>query len=182
MPTTTSSMSPPLAVDDGIDLPTFYRQYFVPLARLAAMVVGEHAPDVVQDVFLAVHRRSYRFASWEPTRLLAYVRRAVLNGAYSHQRHARVVAAHDAQYRPDPPAPGADDTAFERINGERLRAAVAQLPRRQREVILLRYLLDASIADTAQALGVSASAVTTSTQRALAALQQTWGDPDDDTV
>jgi len=52
-----------------------------------------------------------------------------------------------------------------------LAAALAQLPRRQREAIALRYLSDLTEAETAQALGIGVGSVKTHTHRGLAALR-----------
>jgi RNA polymerase sigma factor (sigma-70 family) len=46
------------------------------------------------------------------------------------------------------------------------------LPARQREVLVLRYLLDLSTDDVATALGISANSVKTHTTRALQALRR----------
>lgn len=53
--------------------------------------------------------------------------------------------------------------------------AVRTLPRRHREVIALRYLLDQSEADTARMLGISAGAVKGYASRALAQLAKALG-------
>jgi RNA polymerase sigma factor (sigma-70 family) len=49
-------------------------------------------------------------------------------------------------------------------------AAVASLPRRQREVVVLRFYAELSVAEAAAVLGIRAGAVTTSLRRALASL------------
>jgi RNA polymerase sigma factor (sigma-70 family) len=49
-------------------------------------------------------------------------------------------------------------------------AALARLPRRQREVVALRYLLDLTERQTADALGIGVGTVKSSTSRGLAAL------------
>lgn len=59
-----------------------------------------------------------------------------------------------------------------------LRAALLRLPRRQREVIALRYLSDMSEADVAVAMGISAGSVKTHLHRGLAALRRTLGRED----
>lgn len=159
------------ASDQPVDLHEVYGREFLPLTRLAAMVVGDGttAQDVVQDVFASLHGRWQRISHWPEARLLGYTRRAVLNGARSVLRH-RTVAATTA---PDPhgTAAAAEDAALSRLGERDLRAAVAGLPRRQREVVLLRYLLDLSAAETARTLGISVSAVTSSAARGVATLQ-----------
>jgi RNA polymerase sigma-70 factor (sigma-E family) len=56
--------------------------------------------------------------------------------------------------------------------------AVRRLPDRQREVIVLRFFLDLSIAQTASALGASEGTVKSHTARALARMRELLGEPD----
>jgi RNA polymerase sigma-70 factor (sigma-E family) len=70
-------------------------------------------------------------------------------------------------------APDASEAAVLRVA---LNEALLQLPRRQREVIALRYLSDLSEAEVAGALGISAGSVKTHTSRGLAALRTRMGD------
>lgn len=160
-----------------IALDDVYRRHFVPLTRVAVMVVSDPATaqDVVQDVFVSLNGRWSRLSDWSEQRLLGYVRRAVLNGARSVLRQRRVAAAHHV--RPHRPAGAAEEAALSRIGGEALRVEIARLPRRQQEVVLLRYLLDLSSAETALALGISVTAVTSSAARGIATLQDAlaWG-------
>lgn len=60
-----------------------------------------------------------------------------------------------------------------------LRAALAALPRRQREVVVLRHLGGFSERETAEALGCSTGTVKQHASRGLAALRQRLGLPDD---
>ncbi|MFI6067130.1 sigma factor-like helix-turn-helix DNA-binding protein [Micromonospora sp. NPDC051227] len=53
-----------------------------------------------------------------------------------------------------------------------LLAALARLPRGQRTVLVLRFLCDLSLADTAAAMGCSEGNVKAQTARALAAVRQ----------
>jgi RNA polymerase sigma-70 factor (sigma-E family) len=63
-----------------------------------------------------------------------------------------------------------------------LAEALARLPRRQREVVVLRYLSDLSEADVAAALGVSAGSVKTHLHRGLASLRSLLHVSDDSEV
>jgi RNA polymerase sigma factor (sigma-70 family) len=55
-------------------------------------------------------------------------------------------------------------------------AAVARLPRRQREVLVLRYFLDLTDPEIAADLGVSRGTVVSTASRALAALARNTGE------
>jgi DNA-directed RNA polymerase specialized sigma24 family protein len=71
--------------------------------------------------------------------------------------------------------------AFERLHrgwhdrGE-LAAALRSLPRRQREVLVLRYYLDLDVAEIAGTLRISPSAVCATNTRGLAALAKALGE------
>jgi RNA polymerase sigma factor (sigma-70 family) len=68
---------------------------------------------------------------------------------------------------PRDPRDGRDPHHEERMD---LMAAIERLPRRQRQVVVLRYLADQSEADTAAAMGLRVTSVRRHTARALAAL------------
>ena len=75
--------------------------------------------------------------------------------------------------------PGAERAAVDRLELARL---LATLPRRQREVVVLRYLADRSEADTAEVLGTSVGSVKRHAHRGLAALRTSWSDLDADAL
>jgi RNA polymerase sigma factor (sigma-70 family) len=56
-----------------------------------------------------------------------------------------------------------------------LAQALRRLPRRQRDVVVLRYLADLSEADVAESLGVSAGSVKQHAHRAVNALRRALG-------
>jgi len=64
----------------------------------------------------------------------------------------------------------AADTATAADDRGEMTAALRSLPRRQREVLVLRYYLDLDVAEIADTLGISPSAVRSTNTRGLAAL------------
>ncbi|MCU1428575.1 MAG: polymerase sigma factor [Actinomycetia bacterium] len=60
--------------------------------------------------------------------------------------------------------------------------ALATLPRRQREVVVMHYFLDVAVDDVATQLGVSGGTVKTSLHRARAALAIRLGDTNDEVL
>jgi RNA polymerase sigma-70 factor (sigma-E family) len=155
--------------DADTAIESLYDAHYVGLVRLAVLLVRDHgtAEEVVQDAFVAVHGRWAGLDDQE--RALAYLRTAVVNKARSVLRHRAVVARNVPSPLPD--APGADTAS---LDGDRRRAvldAMRALPLRQREVLALRYYLDFSEREIAQALGISQGAVKSHASRGAAALR-----------
>lgn len=150
------------AVDD------LYRVHAVGLIRFAVLLVGDQATaeDVVQDAFLGLYRAWRRLH--DPEKCVGYLRVAVLNGCRSTLRNrsrARLLAV-----KHDPPVWSAEAAAMDSEDRRTLLAAVARLPRRQREVLALRYYLGLCERDIAAALRISRGTVSSTASRALSAL------------
>jgi RNA polymerase sigma-70 factor (sigma-E family) len=159
--------------DDAAAVTDLFREHHLELVRLALVMVGDlaTAEDVVQDAFERLHRgwRGLR----QPSSGLAYVRSSVLNGCRSVHRRAAVARKHLPELaEPDAAAAG---TAAADDRGE-MTAALRSLPRRQREVLVLRYYLDLDVAEVAATLGISPSAVRSTNTRGLAALAEKLGE------
>jgi RNA polymerase sigma-70 factor (sigma-E family) len=150
-----------------------FRDHHLELVRLALVMVGDlaTAEDVVQDAFERLHRgwRGLR----QPSSGLAYVRSSVLNGCRSVHRRAAVARKHAPQLA-EPPSRGAPDAEAD-DRGE-LAAALRLLPRRQREVLVLRYYLDLDVAEIAGTLRIAPSSVRAANTRGLAALARALGE------
>lgn len=69
-------------------------------------------------------------------------------------------------------AGGVDDIAAAVAQRDWMVAAIGRLPRRQREVVVLRFLLDLSVEQTATALGMTQGTVKSHTARALNQLRE----------
>jgi RNA polymerase sigma-70 factor (sigma-E family) len=139
------------------------------LVRLAYALTADRglAEDLAQTAL------ANAYASWPRVRRAddpdAYLRRIVLNvhrGSFRKRRVAEELTASP----PDIAAP-VPDPAGE--HGERapIIAALAALPRGQREVIVLRFWLDLTEVQVAAALGCSVGNVKSQTSRALAKLK-----------
>ena len=112
------------------------------LVRLAVLLVHDvgTAEEIVQDSFVAVHAKWNRLH--DPDKALAYLRQSVVNRSRSHLRHLSVVRRHAEREAPPRPAAGADHAAYDHARRATVLDALRRLPRRQREVLALRYYLD----------------------------------------
>lgn len=148
-----------------------FTAHYLDLVRLAAAVLRDTswAEDVVQDAFAQVQTRWPRIRDKDSG--LAYLRKAVLNGARSELRR-RGVRNTDGAVFPDEPVPTAEAAAVARLHRSDLLAAIAELPNRQRNVLLLRFVQDLSIAETARTLRITTGAVKSSQYRAVQTLQK----------
>ena len=150
---------------------TLFRRQYPILLRIAYALLGtrEGAEDAVQDAFVSLYRhwRSLR----DPEAAEAYVRSAVLNRCRSG---IRTRARDRLRIISDPAVPphvvGSDEVAVSREDAALVGAALRRLPRRQREVVTCRYLLELTMAETAETLGISNGAVKRHTHRGLRAL------------
>lgn len=147
----------PTADDDG-DLAAVYRRLYPSLVRTAYLLVDtrEQAEEVVQEAFAKAFPRWDRLRTPE-----AYVRTCVVNGCRRVQRRrglARrlVVAPLDAA----------------RSEHDHIADAVRRLPSPQREVVVLRYYVQATDAEIAATLKLPVGTVKSSLHRARVALRE----------
>lgn len=154
--------------EPGVDeaLVALYREHRVGLVRLAVLLLGDRpsAEDAVQDVFAALWRRKHLPDG------PAYLRSAVVNRCRSAQRRGFLARRRRPPAEEHVPGP---EVPYE--VGEEHRAvlgAIERLPRRQREVIVLRYYCDLSVAEVARTLGVHEGTVKAGSARALASLRR----------
>lgn len=157
-------------------LEQLYAAHWRQLVRLSVLLVRDTATaeEVVQDAFLAVHGRWARLR--DPDRALAYLRQSVVNRSRSALRHRAVVARHLAAAGDPGDVPGADEATLDRQRRDRVLDALRALPRRQREVLALRYYLELSEAEIADTLGISPGSVKSHASRGSAALRALLGE------
>lgn len=156
-----------------------YAGHWHRLVRLAWLLLHNQlaAEDAVQDAFVATHRNwgSIR----ETGRAVGYLQTAVVNACRSAQRHNNVVDRHTAREAAaaDVPGRGSLDSAETQVlyAAERasMIASLRTLPPRQREVLVLRYYVDFSEAQIAEALEISAGSVKAHAHRGLTTLRKT---------
>ena len=156
-----------------------FRDHHGELVRLALLMVGDQptAEDVVQDAYASVHARWHRLTAREAA--LPYVRAAVLNGCRSVLRRRgiarRAGILHRATVR-DEPFASAESEVILSEDRRQVLTALARLPRRRREVLVLRYYLGLSEAEIAAVLGISPGTVKSTAARALATLARDLGE------
>ena len=161
-----------------MDITAIFRQHDPELVRLAVMLVGDRptAEDVVQDVFATLHARRDRPGPRGDQ--LAYVRACVLNGCRSALRRraglSRIGGA--AAPVPDLSHESAEHEAIQAEGRRQVLAALAALPRRRREVLVLRYYLGLREAEIAAVLGIAPGTVKSTTARGLGALARALGE------
>jgi RNA polymerase sigma-70 factor (sigma-E family) len=182
---TDSRIPPPGASLDAGAIAALFRDHHAELVRLALLMVGDlpSAEDVVQDVYASLHRRSRAQGRAQTVEApLPYVRAAVLNGCRSVLRRRgiahRVGLAHRASLTDETTMrASAESEVILSEDRRQVLSALARLPRRRREVLVLRYYLGLSEAEIAAVLGISAGTVKSTAARALTALARDLGEP-----
>lgn len=143
----------------------FYAANVDRAARLAHLVTGSAAVglEIAQDAMVAVHRRWVDLRTPE-----AFLRSAVLNMCRSRQRRWIRERRWMASWRASEPigTPELDETW----------TVIAALPKRQREVVVLRFYEDLTIEEIATALTVPVGTVKSTLHRALVTLRGALGD------
>jgi len=136
------------------------------LVRLAYLITGSQATaeDLVQDCFVRVMGRLG--PGDHPG---AYLRKSVVNACYSwHRRAWREV------HRPadNGPVAGNPYDSSADLGGVDMWDALRRLPPRKRAVLVLRFYLDLSEAETAATMGCRVGTVKSATHRALGDLRR----------
>jgi RNA polymerase sigma-70 factor (sigma-E family) len=176
-----SALAKEVAVSTGSDdeFDGFMRGRWPAMVRLAYALTGDvgHAEDLAQAAFA----RAY--ASWGRVRRAgdpdAYVRRIVINEHRSRFRKHRV--AEELRGDLTETLAGASQQQGPEEQ-QALLDALRSLGPRQRAVVVLRYWLDLSEAETAAALNCSVGTVKSQASRALATLRKTTAVRDEDIV
>ncbi|MEO6512383.1 MAG: SigE family RNA polymerase sigma factor [Nocardioides sp.] len=137
------------------------------LRRAAYAICGDwhRAEDLLQTAFVKLYVAWPRLR--EPAAAEAYTRRILVRSNIDEarrpwRRESPGLDGHDAQAEAGP--------AYEERSA--LVDALQLLPAMQRKVLVLRHMLDLSVAETADALGISEGTVKSHTSRGLTALEE----------
>jgi RNA polymerase sigma-70 factor (sigma-E family) len=134
------------------------------LRRTAYLICHDwhHAEDIVQTALVQTHSRWDRLSTGQGPD--GYVHRAVVNAAIDERRRPwRRECVTDRL--PDRASPPDDGLTVEVI------AALSALPRRQRAVVVLRYVEDLDVEATAHLLGISPGTVKSQSAKGLAVMR-----------
>ncbi len=153
-------MAEPPSYEDQF-APLYQRAYGVAFRLLGAQGSAE---DIAQETLARAYARWPKIADeptgWCVTVALNLTMDALRTAERDRKRHRQLIAL-------DSPGTG-DPYVAERLD---LYAALRALPRRQRQIVGLRYIGDLSEQQTADALGVSVGTVKSQSSRGLDALR-----------
>lgn len=156
---------PTLGAEDAADFREFVRGRFEPLRALAYVTCGDWqaAEDAVAGALAKLYLRWDKVATPD-----AYARTMVVRAAIHEKRRPwrRERAAGDAL--PDRPGPDPSAAVDDRM---RLTAALSHVPKRQRAVLVLRFLEGLSVEETAEVLGCRPGTVKSQSSRGLDTLR-----------
>ena len=151
---------------------SLYAEHATALLRLATALTGGdrgRAEDLVQETMLRAwtHRRNVDFGNRSPRAWLITVIRCLAVDAH-RARRARPQEVHLDEHS----APGGGQRADASIDEVGVRAAIAALPGRQRQVLAEVYYRDRSVAEAARILQIPPGTVKSRTFYGLRALRR----------
>ena len=148
--------------------------------QLCCRFVGNHedASDLSQDIFLRAYRglRSFRGQSSLGTWLYRIGVNVCLNRVTAKAPLERMTEAIEDRQYVDTRSESAAERLLKMERGARVRAAIAELPRKQRATLILRMYHEMSHQEIAAVLGSSVGAVKANFFHALGNLKKRLGD------
>jgi RNA polymerase sigma factor (sigma-70 family) len=160
------------------------RRYEEVAFRTAYLVCGDadEARDAAQDGFLRAYDALPRFREGAEPR--PWLLRIVANAARNRRRGSRrrtALALRAAQDRPsDGAAPSPEAAVLATERNAQLLAAINQLAEEDRQIIAMRWFVELSEAEMADALGIRRGTVKSRLSRAMGRLRSVMGGPHDD--
>ena len=165
--------------DVAVDVDTFveamYREHGLGLVHMVRLFVDDRnaAEDLVQEAFIRLSRSARKIE--DPRKAAAYLRSIVLNLARDHNRRGLVSLRHRLPHDDDEAS--VEDVLVLAEEHQRVVDALRELPRRQRDCVILRYYDELSIDDIAETLDISRNSVKTHLTRGLRALEALVAEP-----
>lgn len=173
-----------LARGDGAALEPLMARHYRRVYRIALAYLrdAEEALDAAQEVFVKAYQNASRWDSG--SEVGPWLTRIAVNHAIDRYRRGRRRLAseqplpeegadHDPRLKVDAPSP--ESQVLGREVGERIGAALAVLPEKQRAVFVLRHYQELSLEEIATALGLSLGTVKSSLHRAIQRLRGELG-------
>ncbi len=162
---------------DAAAFDALFRRWAAPLLRYLERMVRDHAAaeDLLQEVFLRVHRARDRYLP--EARFSTWLYRIATNLALNELRRPHLRRPHrsmdDEETAPlAAETPAADDVADARRTGQAAWRELERLPEKQRAALCLSAVEGLSYAEVARALEVTDKAVKALVHRARSTLAQ----------
>ena len=149
------------------------QRYQEPVFRLAYLICGDpdDAEDIAQDALIAAYRALHRFDSERP--LLPWLLKITANTARNRRRsvgrYLNVLKRWANEWTDEADA---ESEARDMLAADALLAAVRRMNDADQTIIYLRYYLELSVAETAQALDIEPGTVKSRLSRALGRLRE----------
>lgn len=141
----------------------FYRRVWPEVYRATAVTVGQAdlAREATDEAMTRAYERWSRVAAMDNP--AGWVYRVAVNWARSRQRRSVLALTKPAE---------TSRVSFDDLPDPDLIKAIQKLPMNQKEVVVSRYLLDMSEAETAEAFGVPNGTIKSRLSRALQTLKE----------
>jgi len=154
---------------------TLVQQHQEAVFRLAYLLLGDpdDAQDAAQEAFIRAFHALDRFDTARPLR--PWLLRITVNLVHNKRRAiGRYVAALNRWFHKEPVSTGPNphDEHLRQWEAQTLWQAVRRLSLTDQEIIYLRYFLELSVAETADAAGIAAGTVKSRLHRALDRLRK----------
>ena len=167
------------AAGDGAAFQALVERHRSMVYRVAYQFAGNHhdAEDIAQEVFIKVYRSLDRFR--QDAQLSSWMYRIVMNACIDHRRrHFPAGAApfgEEAEHRmlntPEE-TPGPEERTYAGELGAALESAIAELPKGQRIVFVMRHHQGLKLCEIAESLGLAEGTVKRQLHAAVHRLRQ----------
>ena len=150
------------------DFEEFFRTEFAVTMRLAHLLGARDPEDVAQEAFVRLHTRWVGLR--DRSAAGGYLRTTVVNLVRTQRRHA-AMAVRRSPVAPPGTVDSVESEVMGRAGSTALTAALYRVAPRHREALVLRFWLDLSERQIADAMEVSVGSVKSHVSRGLSALR-----------